>query len=111
MSSRAHSPEFRAMFAEEAGSRLPALEAAARACADGDEDPAHIDVMHREAHTLKGGAAVVGFEEIAELLLGLERRLSAQRASGAPAPPEAGTDALEVAGRVRSMIETAMAEG
>jgi two-component system chemotaxis sensor kinase CheA len=111
VSSRAHSEEFRGLFAEEARERLAALEAAALACVAGDTDPVHLDTMHREAHTLKGGAAVVGYEDVAVLLAGLEADLRALKEAGSPATPETGNAALAAAATVREHVDAELANG
>ena len=106
MSSRAHTEEFRALFAEEARERLAALEAAALACVAGDGDPEHLETMYREAHTLKGGAAVVGYEDVAQLLAALETRLRDLKAAGLPVTADVGTAVLESSATVRTHIDT-----
>lgn len=99
------------MFAEEARERLAALEAAALAAAAGDTDPEHLETMYREAHTLKGGAAVVGYEDVARLLVELESELRALKTAGQGASPQTGTAALAAAAVVREHIDAESTAG
>lgn len=108
--SRGHHAEFRGLFREEAETRLGTLVEHADAIERGDEPTPLLDAMFRDAHTLKGGAAVVGFEDIARTLLELERELDDLRS--ARVEIQAGTPAhiRERAGAIRAEIAAEMAK-
>lgn len=87
--SAGHEERFRRLFTEEAAGRLGRLSEAALdlegAASRGDPaDPALVEAMLREAHSLKGGAAVVGLEPLARAAHALEDVVEALRAD-APA--------------------------
>lgn len=89
--SAGHEERFRRLFTEEAAGRLGRLGEAALdlegPAARGDPaDPALVEAMLREAHSLKGGAAVVGLEPLARAAHALEDVVEALRAD-APASP------------------------
>jgi chemotaxis protein histidine kinase CheA len=71
----ASDPEVIALFATEAGERLARLTACLDDLATGD--PAVLDGCRREAHTLKGTAAMMGFADVAESARRLEDLLGA----------------------------------
>lgn len=74
-----HDARFRRLYADEAAGRLAGLTSGALALRSRD-DPATVrdalEGMIRDAHTLKGGAMVVGFPQVARLAHVLEDVLS-----------------------------------
>lgn len=72
---------FREMFFEEAGELLSALRDGLAALGAAD-DRALLDRVYRSAHSLKGAAAMVGYAEISERALAIERRLAEFRTGG-----------------------------
>ena len=86
-----HEEEFRRLFEQEAGTRLSALAEGAMELESGTEDPTVVTEMFRAAHTLKGGAAVVCFAEVAAVVHELEQvleelRSGERRADASDAP-------------------------
>src|SRR5881396_3322057 len=57
-------PDFVKLFAEEAEGRLEQLATDLLALEERGQDPELIDSVFREAHNLKGGAAVVGLSDV-----------------------------------------------
>lgn len=85
MSASGHEERFRRIYADEAGARLARLSRAvldleSRSRAGMAADPELIDAMFRDAHTLKGGAAVVGLQDASRVAHALEDLLEALRA-------------------------------
>ncbi len=106
-----HEERFRRLYADEAAGRLLRLASGARAL-ERDEDPTTvhdvIDGMVREAHTLKGGAMVVGFPQVARVAHVLEDVLSALRAGHLRAAPPLVTSLLEAVEGLRDLIAGAV---
>lgn len=88
---------FRRLYAEEAVHRLSRLSSGAleleSARGGGPVDAELVDAMFRDAHSLKGGAAVVGLDEASRVAHALEDVLEALR-SGIKAPTAGLVDAL-----------------
>ncbi len=74
-----HEDEFRHLFAQEAESRLAALGAQLLELEQSGSDPELIASIFREAHTLKGAAAVVGIDEASRVAHALEDLLEGVR--------------------------------
>ncbi len=70
---------FRALFAEEASGRLEHLGGLALELEERGAEPALVDDLFREAHSLKGSAAVVGFTGVAQVAHALEDQLDGLR--------------------------------
>ena len=98
-----HEPEFRALFAQEAAKRLGAMDANARALPDAEA----VEELLRDAHTLKGSAAVVGYEEIARLLQAVELTLTQATRGGLELTPEAIAEIAADIARVPALMELA----
>jgi two-component system chemotaxis sensor kinase CheA len=80
--------EFQALFAQEAEIRLSSLgDLLLRLERDGP-DAGVIDSIFREVHTLKGSAAVVGFDGVSRAAHALEERLADVRSGGRPVTSE-----------------------
>ncbi|HKQ02394.1 MAG TPA: Hpt domain-containing protein, partial [Actinomycetes bacterium] len=83
---------FRAMFAEEAEGRLATLSELLLELERDGEDQELLSSVFREAHTLKGAAAVVGLADVLRVAHAMEEVLEGLR-RGDPATP-AAVDAL-----------------
>lgn len=77
--------DFRQLFAEEAEGRLARLGRQLLELEVTGNDPELVASVFREAHTLKGAAAVVGFDDVATVAHALEELLEGVR-SGAVSP-------------------------
>jgi two-component system, chemotaxis family, sensor kinase CheA len=88
-----HEDEFRRLFEQEAIQRLGALAEHALELERGSDDPELIASMFRHAHTLKGGAGIVGFGVLADVLHQLETLLEELR-DGRRTPSPAVADAI-----------------
>lgn len=60
-----HEDEFRRLFAAEASARLDELDRLTGQLVDAPRDPDRLDTMFRQVHTIKGGAATVGYFDLA----------------------------------------------
>jgi chemotaxis protein histidine kinase CheA len=99
--------ELDATFLEELAERLPQMDAAATRLegTDGADRQGALQQLARQAHSLKGGAQIVGRTEIARLAEALENCLDAghTRAGNVPAP--------EVDAAIAAIAGLAMNEG
>jgi two-component system chemotaxis sensor kinase CheA len=104
-----HEEEFRRLFEQEAGMRLSTLAERAMELESRRGDRELVAEMFRDAHTLKGGASVVGFDELAGVVHELEQLLEELR-SGAREPDGALVDGvLAAVDALREMVARAMA--
>jgi two-component system chemotaxis sensor kinase CheA len=76
---------FRAMFAEEAEGRLATLSELLLELERDGGDQELLSSIFREAHTLKGGAAVVGLDEVMRVAHAMEEVLEGLRSADATA--------------------------
>jgi two-component system chemotaxis sensor kinase CheA len=74
------------VFREEANERIGAIAACLLAVEAGSPPPDAVDVLFRHAHTLKGGASMVGFTEASTIAHAIEDVLEPARARGTLAP-------------------------
>ena len=103
-----HEEEFRRLFETEAQQRLTALAEHALELERRAHDPEVVNAMYRHAHTLKGGAGIVGFGMLAEVLHEFESFLEELRA-GRRSPDAATADVvLAAVDAVRDMVARAM---
>jgi CheY-like chemotaxis protein/HPt (histidine-containing phosphotransfer) domain-containing protein len=101
--------EFRRLFREEAETRLRALAEQALELEARAGDPDLVTEMFRNAHTLKGGAGIVGFTEIGTIVHELETLIDDLRAGRRP-PCAPVTDAvLRTVDALRDMVARAIA--
>ena len=91
------------IFAEEAAGRLQNLAAGLLRLESG-LDPALVDELFREAHTIKGGAAVVGLSGIGAVAHVMEDLLQGLRAGTRPATSELVDTLLEGVDRLQAII-------
>ena len=104
-----HEDEFRRLFEREAGHAPRDARRAGDGARGRAEDPELVTEMFRAAHTLKGGAAVVGFDDVAAVVHQLEQLLEELR-SGERRPDGALVDGvLAAVDAVREMVGCAMA--
>ncbi|HWW53725.1 MAG TPA: hybrid sensor histidine kinase/response regulator [Acidimicrobiales bacterium] len=87
MSATGHEDEFRLLFAQEAEERLANLGRQLLELEQDASDPELIASIFREAHTLKGAAAVVGLEEVGVVAHAMEDLLEQLRAGERLATP------------------------
>jgi two-component system, chemotaxis family, sensor kinase CheA len=109
MSPTGHEDEFRQLFAREAQGRLGSLADGAMELERQGADPELVSQMFRDAHTLKGGAAVVGFPEISEVVHELEQLLDDLRKGRLGAEAGVPDAVLGSVDGLRAMIDAAMA--
>ena len=74
--------EFLGIFRDEANERLDSMSTALLAIEGGSTSADAIDSLFRDAHTIKGGAGMLGLDEIAELAHAVEDVLADARALG-----------------------------
>jgi two-component system chemotaxis sensor kinase CheA len=79
---------FRVLFGQEAEGRLAALSQLALELEGAGNDGTIVAAIFREVHTLKGSAAVVGFDEVSGCAHRLEQRLEPLRQGSAPVSSE-----------------------
>ena len=79
--------ELLALFAEEAEQRLAELTAHLLALEEAGNDAELVAATFREAHTLKGGAAVVGLTAFSDVAHAMEDLLEELRSGGRMATP------------------------
>jgi two-component system chemotaxis sensor kinase CheA len=87
MSATGHEDEFRLLFAQEAEERLANLGRQLLELEQDASDPELVASIFREAHTLKGAAAVVGLEEVGVVAHAMEDLLEQLRAGERLATP------------------------
>ena len=101
--------EFRAIFADEAAEQLATIADGALRLEQGDTDAELLAALFRSAHSLKGAAAVMGFDDVGRVAHVLEDLLDELRAGSRSATP-ALTDALvEGVDTLRGMLPTLLA--
>jgi two-component system chemotaxis sensor kinase CheA len=109
MSTTGHEDEFRRLFEEEAQARLALLAEQALELEARGADPELVDAMFRHAHTLKGGAGVVGFGEFADVVHDLEGLIEDVREARLPASAPVADAILSVVDALADMVPRAMA--
>jgi two-component system chemotaxis sensor kinase CheA len=95
---------FRRMFAEEAEGRLATLSELLLALETTTGDPELLAAVFREAHTLKGAAAVVGFADVLQVAHALEEVLEGLRRGDRTATPALVDSLLGAVDGIREMI-------
>lgn len=104
MTSTGHEEEFRRLFEMEAQTRLSALADQALELEARGADRDLVDAMYRNAHTLKGGAGVVGLKDIADVVHGLEQLLDDLRSGRREASTPVADAVLGAVDALRDMI-------
>lgn len=101
--------ELRQLFAEEATERLDAMTGLLMRLETSDGDPAVMAALFREAHTLKGSAAMVGLPAVSGLAHRLEDLLAGVRGGARPLTPELVDALLAGVERLGSIVPAAVA--
>jgi two-component system, chemotaxis family, sensor kinase CheA len=92
------------IFREEAEERLDRLVETLLALDAGTALPDATDVLFREVHSLKGGAGLVGLEELRAIAHAAEELLSGVRRAGEPVPAELARALLVAASTMRGVV-------
>ena len=104
-----HEEEFRQLFAEEAESRLARLGEQLLQLEESGSDRELIASIFREAHTLKGAAAVVGIDDVSRVAHALEDLLEGVRNGQRLPTPELVDVALNAVDGLTNMIPRLLA--
>ena len=100
---------FRAMFAEEAEGRLATLSELLLELERNGGDQELLSSVFREAHTLKGAAAVVGLADVLRVAHAMEEILEGLRRGDASATPELVDALLSAVDGMREMVPAVLA--
>ena len=100
---------FRAMFAEEAEGRLATLSELLLELERNGGDQELLSSVFREAHTLKGAAAVVGLADVLRVAHAMEEILEGLRRGDASATPELVDALLGAVDGMREMVPAVLA--
>jgi two-component system, chemotaxis family, sensor kinase CheA len=100
---------FRAMFAEEAEGRLATLSELLLELERNGGDRELLSSVFREAHTLKGAAAVVGLADVLRVAHAMEELLESLRRGDAAATPELVDALLGAVDGMREMVPAVLA--
>jgi two-component system, chemotaxis family, sensor kinase CheA len=91
------------LFRDEATQRLNEMDTELLAVEAGDQDAESVGSLFRHAHTIKGAAAMLGFDDVRTLAHAAEDVLAVVRDTGA-FPPDLATLLLRVTAALRSMV-------
>jgi two-component system, chemotaxis family, sensor kinase CheA len=95
--------ELTEIFREEATTRLDQMDKALLAMEAGDADAETIDSLFRNAHTIKGSAGMLGFEDVRSLGHAVEDILASVREAGV-FPPELAEPLMRATAGLRAQI-------
>jgi chemotaxis protein histidine kinase CheA len=95
--------ELTALFHDEAIERLDQMDAALLAIEAGEAPAAAVDELFRNAHTIKGGAGILGYDDIRTLAHAAEDVLARIRSSGV-LPPETAPPLLRATAALRAQV-------
>src|SRR5438309_1278525 len=104
-----HEDEFRQLFAQEAEQRLADLTSHLLALEEAGSDDDLVASIFREAHTLKGAAAVVGLEEVSVVAHAMEDLLEQLRAGSRLATPALIDVVLTAVDGLKEMLPAVLA--
>ncbi len=104
-----HEEEFRVVFAQEAEMRLTSLSQHLLALEEGPDDEELVASVFRDAHNLKGAAAVVGIEEVARVAHAMEDLLEQLRRKARAATPDVIDRLLSAADGLLAIIPAVLA--
>ena len=100
--------EFRHLFAQEAEQRLSRLGRQLLELEETGSDEGLVASIFRDAHTLKGSAAMVGFDEVARVAHAMEDLLEQLRSGARIATPELVDELLVAVDGLAAMIPAAL---
>ena len=100
--------EFRHLFAQEAEQRLSRLGRQLLELEETGSDEGLVASIFRDAHTLKGSAAMVGFDEVARVAHAMEDLLEQLRSGARTATPELVDELLVAVDGLAAMIPAAL---
>jgi two-component system chemotaxis sensor kinase CheA len=100
---------FRELFAEEAAGRLETLGGLLLQLETAADDPELVASVFREAHTLKGAAAVVGLDEVSRVAHAMEEVLEELRGGRRRATPALVDALLRAVDGMRELIPAVLA--
>jgi two-component system, chemotaxis family, sensor kinase CheA len=95
--------ELTVLFRDEAAERLDQMDAALLAIEKGGAPASAVDELFRNAHTIKGGAGILGYDDIRSLAHAIEDVLALIRASGT-FPPETAPPLLRATEALRAQV-------
>src|ERR1039457_2031475 len=95
--------ELTEIFREEATTRLDQMDKALLAMESGNADAETIDSLFRNAHTIKGSAGMLGFEDVRSLGHAVEDILASVREEGV-FPPELAEPLMRATAGLRAQI-------
>lgn len=108
MSTTGHEEEFRGLFAQEAEQRLEDLSRQMLEL-ENTYDPELVAAVLREAHTLKGAAAVVGLDAVSVVAHAIENVLDSLRGNERPVTPELVDGVLRAVEDLRAVLPDLLA--
>jgi two-component system, chemotaxis family, sensor kinase CheA len=91
------------LFRDEATQRLDQMDTALLAIEAGDAGAEAVDSLFRNAHTIKGGAGMLGFDDVRALAHGAEDVLASVRDAGV-FPPELAAPLLRATAALRAQL-------
>jgi two-component system chemotaxis sensor kinase CheA len=91
------------LFRDEATQRLDQMDAMLLAIEAGDAGAEAVDSLFRHAHTIKGGAGLLGFDDVGVLAHGAEDVLASVRDAGV-FPPELAAPLLRATAALRAQL-------
>jgi chemotaxis protein histidine kinase CheA len=94
--------ELTELFHAETAHRLDQMDTVLLAIESGHEDAGAVDSLFRNAHTIKGGASMLGFDDIRRLAHAAEDILAQARDAGV-FPPEFAATLLRATGALRAL--------
>lgn len=100
--------QLRTLFKTESSERLQHLDDGLLRLENKQSDPALLEELFREAHSLKGAARIVGLTEIQDLAHQLEDNLGLVKAAGAAPPPETLASLNQTLEAIRRLVQTAI---
>jgi two-component system, chemotaxis family, sensor kinase CheA len=95
--------ELTGIFRDEATQRLDQMDTVLLAIESGHADAEAVDSLFRNAHTIKGGASILGFGDIGTLAHAAEDILARVRDAGA-FPPELAAPLLRATATLRALV-------
>jgi two-component system, chemotaxis family, sensor kinase CheA len=96
---------FLGIFRAEAAERLDAIVQALISVEDGSAEEDVVGVLFRETHTIKGGASLVGLDDVHRLAHAMEAVLSDLRAARSPVNAAAAATLLRAADAMRGQLD------